>query len=177
MAKAPLTLSELRDIVTVETPISEDEITNPIYKRAIEKSLTIINMYRPRIMTGTKDFESMSQYVDLNITYLKKVELYKVDRAEVGLPVNVGTQHQSDLIVYSLDYTFESIYSAQSSLIDYFEQLVSFHTMIFAANKRRSAEMSELPFDLKGDAFYTEAVEKIEEIKVLLQNSIPQILE
>lgn len=173
-----ITLSDIRDIVTVETPISEDEITNPIYKRAVQKSLELINMHRPRLITGTRDFEDNSIYKELNIKYLYPVSYFKIDRVQVGLSGNTPNGQVTDLINFRIDYTFESLYEyAPKNIVNKFEQLVSNYCMTFASNKRRSAVMSELPFDLRGDDFYQEATEKIESITEELVNSSYQILE
>ena len=173
-----ITLSDIRDIVSVETPISEDEITNPIYKRGVQKSLELINMHRPRLITGTRDFESNEMYKELNIKYLYPVNYFKIDRLQVGLSGNTPNGQVTDLINYRIDYTFESLYDfAPKNIVNKFEQLVCNYCMVFAANKRRSAVMSELPFDLKGDDFYNEATEKIAAIEEELINSSYQILE
>lgn len=173
-----ITLSDIRDIVTIETPITEDEITSELLDRAINKSLNIINMYRPRLITGTNSYESMDEYKKLNIKFLYPVSYFKIDRVSVGLSGNTDDGKVTDLINYKIDYTFESIYEyANSNIISKFEQLVSSHCMIFAANVRRSAVMNDFPFDLLGDNFHTEATDVINSIIEDLINSQVQLLE
>lgn len=172
-------MSDLMKRAAMETPISNNELENQtMIKTALKRTLSMISKYKPEVIVGDTNMKSNPIFVARNI---KLVEV--ISDPITSTPISSGvmlTNHYDSTFQYNkffVDHTFESIYKSEDTwLIDTFESLYFSHLKAYAANIRRSADMAELPFDLKGDQFYQEALEEINDIKQILINSTPQLL-
>lgn len=175
--------------ILVDSPFTQSEITTDIIDLAIDRSLSLLNRLRPNIIksyspltgAGYVLLEGYADYLDMttNQPYIDEISM------------DLGT-----LFYYTTPWTVKSITeqmnrdgspvtedSDEDDLIDkhrvalkYFKDLTVAYTSLFASHKRRSVQMGEIPFDLKGDQFYGEADDKITAITEELVNTTPNIL-
>lgn len=148
-------LLKLRDKVIVESPFTESELTEPIITRAVEKAYGDLNKYKPRIVKSSARLE-LPGYTLLRAYY------NAFDTASAIPYLEEAGIDLAMIYYYSAPWDWESLSKANEMTRSAFTNLVIAHSCMFMANKRRSAEMNSLPFNIKGDQFYNEAKEKLD---------------
>lgn len=154
---------EIKSDILIETPFAEVELTDPIMDRAIEKAFSRLNMYRPRVIK-TSDLMEVPGYKLLRAYTSKYDETSHIPFIE-EYGMSVGTKY-----LYSTTWTIETI-SQDRVAFKYFKDLVTAFCGVFMANVRRSANISGMPFELNGEAFYTEFNEKVSSVTDELINT------
>ena len=174
-----MNLKTLTAEIALNTPISAKELTKEVVEGSVTRSLKMINKFKPAIITGkSTTFLSIPEYKARNIRMVE-VNQDPISLNSISYGVAVYQEYGTDFATanFVLDHTLATIYEASDSwLEEQFEQLVFNYAMKFVSNRRRSASLSELPFDLKGDEFFNEADTNIKEIQEVLVNSTPQLL-
>lgn len=154
---------DIKSTILVETPFAPDELTDAILKVAISKSLSRLNMYKPRVVK-TSDYMEVPGYKLIRAYTSKYDDTSHIPFIE-EYGISVGTKY-----LYSVEWTVDTV-SVERVAFKYFKDLVIAFSGMFMANVRRSANISGMPFELNGEAFYNEFKEKTESITQELINT------
>ena len=175
----------IRSIV-VQSPFSRAELTEDIFEEAISSSLDVFNSFNPLIKvipaglfrqiendddSGQSEIMEVigdkfsDQYNDVDLKYMNDIDNSMVP--------------SSTYVKAKVSWSLEEMYnkSNKRKFVPYFEEIVIGHCMMFMANNRRSAEMSGLPFEIKGDAFYQEGFDRADVATKNVINMAPNFLE
>lgn len=162
-------LQDLHGRTFIDIPFTEEELTTRMLQRAIDYALRKITQWHPRIVR-TKALVSDPKYTLLR-AYTNSWDANSQEPyAQVYLD-DLGTSF-GDCYYYSVPWTLETI-TKNRLLDDYFRDFVTYRCGLALANIRRSANMNDIPFDLKGDAFYSEMTENLANLQQIIVNSAP----
>ncbi|QSM00895.1 hypothetical protein YerA41_194c [Yersinia phage YerA41] len=187
MTKAEYVKS-IKTRILIDSPFTQSEITDELVELAIDRSLSLLNRLRPNVI---KSYEPLyGPGYTLLQGYADYMDITTVEPYIEEISLDIGT-----LFYYSTPWTVKSI-TAQTTrdgspitdttdeddLIDkhrvalkYFKDLTVVYTCMFASHKRRSVQMGEIPFDIKGDQFYSEYDDKLTSITEELVNTTPNM--
>lgn len=169
-----MTRQQVKEYCSVSTPFEESEISDAVLDQVILKSLITLNRYNPKIIRGNNSLMTMPEYKKRNIRPLRAY----YDQYDHSTPYSLSTVEvlkaggaQGFFIYYAIDWTLEDVDEdlpletvVNTNAKFFFLELLSTHTYLYCSNRRRSATMSELPFDLHGDTFHSEGKEKLEQL-------------
>ena len=160
--------------VLIELPFTSSEITPDILDQAISKALSDLNKYYPKIVRSLSSIDESTGEYEMLRAYsdrfdMRSTEPYTEDFLLDYLP------EFADLYYYSQKWTCQNI-QGQDPAESFFMNLAIQYCGMYMANIRRSATMSNLPFDIKGDQFYEECKEKIDSLKTDIINNAPHML-
>lgn len=179
-----MTLTELKDYVLPRTPFAEIELKDNIIIAGFEDSINYYNKFNPmtKILPVFCNGWEYTFYEDSAVEfdvpeYILRVYFY-----------DGFTQRQNqERLVYDWNYIKPILQVAPGNYIarctfnitldnvnfdkdDLLAKLFMCECNIKMANKRRSAEMTELPFELKGDLFFDQYMEEKRELKEAISN-------
>lgn len=160
--------TEITDDISVELPFAPAELEDKILNRAIEKSFSRLNMYRPKVVRTMEE---------MNLPGYKLIRAYTSefdDNSNIPYVEEYGMSIGRKYL-YSKEWTIESI-SEDRVAFKYFKDLVIAFSGLFMANVRRSANISGMPFELNGDALYSEYNEKVTSVTDELISTTPNTL-
>jgi hypothetical protein len=162
---------DIVDRILFEHPFTESELTSRIISQAIDRSLSLVNMYHPFIGRT----ESMPSDAMLLRSYASEFDYNHTIQFSDEFDHDIGT-----IYVWSKTYDLLSIltplvghFNKEHHRISrkYFDDGVVLYSCLFMSNIRRSASFSNLPFDLKGDQLFSEYDQKISDLKELMINT------
>jgi len=163
--------SELKTAVVISQPIDESEITDPIMDRAIKAGLYIFNKYLPK---KNRNYISGGAYTLLEGESLLEVyDLTEMFTPNYASPAKHKVNGNTVLVFTPCCLVTCSNYDLDTIPTEYeeiFIKLVGLYVKSYCANIRRTATLSDLPFDLKGEDFYREFVEELEKLEIILQS-------
>lgn len=163
-----LTLLEIQDKmrskILLETPFISSELKDNILEAALDKALSSLDKYKPRIVKSmepiaNEDYKLLRAYKDDLDTNTQESFIF-----ELGM--NTAT-----LYIYAAPWSIEQAYNNDRAVKKVFGDLVKHNAAMMMANVRRAASLNNLPFDLKGDQFYDEAKTSLESLEELLINT------
>ena len=177
-----MTKTQVKKYISETTPFEEDELDDPILNRIINNSLKVLNRYQPKLIRGDNSFLSNYEYIARNIRPLRTYQdkfthawAYQLSNADILESGGVS----GFFVYYAIDYILEDIDEplptqavVNSSGYYYFTRLLEVHAYMYCGNKRRSAILNELPFDIKGDSFYDDGKQMLNEIIIEMQNAM-----
>lgn len=158
-------LVKLSQIVLMESPFTQPELTPEILNRAIEKAFSALDTYKPRILkmaepSGDENHILLRAY-DNNLDATSQNSYVE----ELGMDTSM-------LYIYSAPWNLLAIhFPSNRATKKVFTSLVVNHAGLMMANIRRSVSMNNIPFDIKGDQFYGECKDNITSIEELLMNT------
>jgi len=164
-------INVLRDAAIISQPIDGSEVTEPILNRAIKAGLFILNKYVPlkklSYVTGGNYFLTPGE------SFLEAYQLTSFLTPDYSQPATYRMISDIEIMLYSPCYvltcTSYELDSIPSELEEELINLVGLYIKNYCSNIRRTATLSDLPFDLKGDDFYREFKEELQEIETRLQ--------
>lgn len=169
-----MTLGDLENYVKLTSVLSEDEVTPEMSALVLDDSLDLLNSFYPKLMNT----------MAYNYTPGKR---YKVWDVQVD-PLSGSSFSEGRILedlygadlpckIVAVDWDLEMIEKERNTWLDnVLRQLFECNYVIRCSNKRRQANINELPFDMKGQDFYQEYTEKLNELRTLLINSTPHLL-
>lgn len=169
-----MTLSDLENYVRTMSVLSEEEINDETSKYVLDDTLDLINSFYPRLInTMSIKFPAGVRYRIWDIT---SDPVYNQPISDgLAIEENLGADFPSKVV--AIDWTLESITEDNNTWLEKMTREIFMNTyLLYCSNKRRQANINELPFDLRGQDFYQEATDKLTELKTILVNSTPQIL-
>lgn len=140
--------------ITIETPFTKTELSSDILLLAVEKSLSVLNKYKPNTVKSYDIIENPN--FTLIRSYVNPFDTTSMISFDEELQLNPGTY-----FIYSKSWTLEDLINNRVAY-DYLKSLSVCHAAMFMANKRRSATMNSLPFDIKGSEFYSEFKDRLD---------------
>lgn len=169
-----MTRQQVKDYCAVSTPFEESEISDAILDQVIMKSLMTLNRHNPKIIRGNNSLMERPEYKCRNIRPLRAY----YDQYDHSNPYSLSTVEvlkaggaQGFFIYYAIDWLLEDVDEnlpletvVNTNAKFFFYELLSTYTYLYCSNRRRSATMSELPFDLHGDEFHNEGKEKLDQL-------------
>lgn len=169
-----MTIDDLDAYVKVTTQLSEEEITVENSMSVLTDTLNLVNSFYPKLKnTMAFNFPPTIRYKVWDVT---SDPIYNTPIPE-GRPLedNFGVDFPSKVV--AIDWTLELITNERNTWLDkVVKDVYANYYILLAANKRRQANINDLPFDLRGQDFYQEAEEKLKELRLLLINSTPHLL-
>lgn len=182
-----MTTAEVKQYLTVTTPFSTKEIDKGL-SIIIKDSLRALNKYKPKIFRDDLSILKNPDHIKKNVKpmrsyYDKYYQGFSESMSVVDL-ANDGA-NEGMYIYFAEQWDLEDLgVSAELKISQengeeaeyYFFELIKAYTYLYMSNPRRAALMSDLPFDIRGDAFSGEGKEMLEKIMAELQNSVDNLL-
>lgn len=162
-----LTLLEIQDKmrskILLETPFAPVELSDEILEASIDKALSSLDSYKPRIVKNMGPLAN-DDYI------LIRAYNNELDSTSIVPYIQEIGMDTAMLYIYSAPWTPEKCYSDRL-VKSIFGNLVVYNAALMMANVRRSADVSVIPIDLKGDSFYSEFKERLDSLVETLQNT------
>lgn len=146
--------AKIKSDILIEIPFTDEELTDPIFDRAVETSFDLLNKYHPKVVKSGESIEIPGYTLLTAYTseFDKTSNIPFIDEYQLNL---------GGLYIYSTDWNLGNIKSAPKHIQIYYNTLITSHCAMYMANKRRMATMMDLPVDLRGEEFYSEYSDKI----------------
>lgn len=182
-----MTKAQALEYIVLTTPFQADEISDDTLAAIIKNSLIILNKYSPKIIRDDVSAASNAEYTRRNIRQLRAyIDMFDTtfDQNYNVLDLYQRGARQGYFVWWALDWTLEELTDSDKvefadsniNAYNYFLELLAAHAYKYCGNKRRSAILNELPFDIKGDTFFQEGEEKIKAVITEMSNNMPNVL-
>lgn len=175
--------------ILIDSPFTQSELTTDLIELAIDRSLSILDRLRPNVIKsytplrgpGYTLLEGYADYLDMttNIPFIEDISLDLGTLFYYTTPWTVKSiteQMNRDGSPVTENSDEDDLIAKHRVALKYFKDLTVAYASSFASHKRRSVQMGEVPFDLKGDQFYSEYSDKITAITEELVNTTPNIM-
>lgn len=176
-----MTALQVKDYLTLATPFDASELVDDMVNNIVKQALLTLNRYCPRIIRGDNSLLGQEYYRKRNIRALRTYQdMYTHEFAYQLSNVDIyKTGGVSGFFIYfAVDYTLEDIKEeydfesvANTSAYYFFLELAKAYAFINCSNKRRSATLSELPFDIHGDTFHQEGKDRVDALILEMSNA------
>lgn len=176
-----MTLEELRARYVDIIPFTAVEMKDNLLTYAFKQAVNYYNKFDPVIRNEVLSI-SYSPYTFTGTVpdFVLRVHYYNmlVPNSDPGNVVYDWYWEKPYLYVYSGMYDIKTGYGhtlANVNLDDYplLDKLAMCEIMIALSNKRRMATLNNLPFELKGDQFYSDALTERDRLKEEIGNIVP----
>lgn len=147
--------TNLTNRILVEAPFTQSELKPIILDVAYEKAIGDLDNYKPQIIKSYGPINDDDHvFIRSYISRFSTTSMFLFSE-ELGNDI-------ADYYIYQKKWTMEALIIPKNSVaLKYFNKLVINYSGAFMSNKRRSAEMNNIPFNIKGDQFYNECMENI----------------
>jgi hypothetical protein len=167
--------SDVKDFLIPRTPFAEVEYKDSYIKAAVQDAFNYYNQFDP-IVKVQEAFVTSWQYEFTGSKIPQWIlRVYSFDRVTYDFSeqyiVSGWNYIKPTLHIYAGFYLIKAAYKRTLEETESFDdipllgELITLELSIILANKRRSAVMNDLPFDLKGDTFYDEFLQRRVEIR------------
>ena len=157
--------TELKTLVLVKSPFAESELKDGIINQAITDAFSMLNRLRPKIVKlyAPNDNPNYTLIRAYSNNFDMTTQIPYIDE----FPTELAAQY-----IYSTTWDLQGVWDNRIAS-KHFKDLVLQYSIQFMSNRRRMADMGGLPFNLKGDDFYSKAEDEIAKIEELLTNTTP----
>jgi len=160
-----MTTEEVIKFITLREPIDEMELEDPeLVDTIVNSSLTAMNRYCPNkilIRVNNGPF-----YLNPDEVYLESYPQRDLYTADLGHPADAVVMEDGGIYIYEPCFVrYQKLWTLQNippgEYEKVFKDIASKYAKMYVSNKRRTVTMEGLPFDLKGDTFYNEAKDEL----------------
>lgn len=179
-----MTLAELRDRYIPQVPFTSTELSDSILQTAFNNSVIYYSQYDP--IMDLEYISTLSTQYDFPEPgapdYIFRAYGGVLEVADIGPNSITSEWHyiKPTLYIYPNTYYLRTGYKHKLDDVDldnypYLDRYVRTEIIMGASNRRRMANLNELPIDFKGDDFYREALEEQNALKEKIEEIVMKI--